>query len=99
MEKEEFKRFAKKKIDEIFAEIEELETRKVKNEKDVERSKEMDQYKQKLAELKAKRDDLKAKYQDLEKDSEAKWEESKKAFSSASDSFREGINEIRSLFK
>ncbi|SDB92828.1 sll1863 family stress response protein [Williamwhitmania taraxaci] len=94
MDKQTFKENAKKSIDDIFAKIEELEA---KNENFKERSK--IEYDENLAELKAKRDELQAKYRELENATEEKWDEVKIAFSSASESFKEGFSKITALFK
>lgn len=94
MDKQKYKENAKKSIDEIFAKIDELEK---KTESFKEKSKA--EYEKNIAELKAKRAELQAKYKALENASDDKWEEVKSAFSSASDSFKEGFSKITSLFK
>ena len=55
-------------------------------------------YKEKLAALKAKRNEIKAKYDELADATEEKWEEAKDVVSSASESFKEGFNKLKSLF-
>ena len=56
------------------------------------------EYKEKLADLKAKRNEMNAKYDELADATEEKWEESKGIFASASESFKEGFNKLKSLF-
>jgi hypothetical protein len=94
MDKEKFKNKAKDSIDEIFAKIDELE---VKKDKAIGEAK--IEYEEKLAELKSKKIELQAKYDKLVEASEENWEEVKVAFSSASESFKEGFSKIASLFK
>ena len=94
MDKETFKQNAKKSIDEIFDAIDRVQERAntVEGEAKV-------RFEQNLIELKAKKKDLQAKYDKLGNTSEEKWEEVKNAFSSASDSFKEGFKKITSLIK
>jgi hypothetical protein len=94
MDKEKFKNKAKDSIDEIFAKIDELE---VKKDKAIGEAK--IEYEEKLAELKTKKIELQAKYDKLVEATEENWEEVKVAFSSASESFKEGFSKIASLFK
>jgi len=94
MDKETFKQNAKKSIDEIFDAIDRVQERAntVEGEAKV-------RFEQNLIELKAKKKDLQAKYDKLGNTSEERWEEVKNAFSSASDSFKEGFKKITSLIK
>lgn len=92
MSKEDFKKKAKKGIDDIFAKIDELEAKKSKVEGDVKA-----EYEEKLNHLKTKKKELQAKHDELVIASDEKWEEVKSAFSSATDSFKEGFSKIASL--
>jgi hypothetical protein len=94
MDKENFKNKAKQSIDDIFAKIDELEAKKDKaiGEAKIE-------YEKRILELKSKKVELQAKYNKLVNASDENWEEVKNAFSSASDSFKEGFSKIASLFK
>ena len=94
MDRENFKNKAKQSIDEIFAKIDELEAKK---DKAFEGAK--IEYEVKITELKAKKEELTAKYNKLMDSSDENWEEVKNAFSSASESFKEGFSKIGSLFK
>jgi hypothetical protein len=94
MTREEFKKNAKKNLDDIFAKIDELEAKK-----DLAVQEAKLEFEQKIAELKQKKVELKAKFEKLENASEEKWEETKNAFASASVNFREGFSKISSLFK
>ena len=94
MDKESFKNKAKNSIDEIFAKIEDLEIKKNEAKADVKET-----YEKKLAELKSKKSELQKRYDDLLHASEDKWEEVKNAFTSSSESFKEGFSKIASLFK
>ena len=94
MDKETFKQNAKKSIDEIFDAIDRVQERAntVEGEAKV-------RFEQNLIELKAKKKDLQAKYDKLGNTSEERWEEVKNAFSSASESFKDGIKKIKSIIK
>jgi DNA repair exonuclease SbcCD ATPase subunit len=93
MNKEEFKAKANQTIDDVSAKINELESKKESAEQGAK-----SEYDEAIKDLKSKKSDLEAKYADLENASEDKWEEVKATFSSASDSFREGLTKISSLF-
>lgn len=54
--------------------------------------------KEKIAGLKAKRNEVKARFDELANATDDKWEESKRIFSSASESFKEGFSKLKSLF-
>lgn len=92
MDKEKFKLKATQSIDDFFAEIDELEAKKnkVKNEMKVE-------FEENLISLKLKKEDMQRKYDLLMKPSNDKWAETKTAFISASESFKEGFSKITSL--
>jgi uncharacterized coiled-coil DUF342 family protein len=92
MNKENFKKEAKKSIDDVFAKIDELEAKKDKVKEDAKA-----EYEEKLKNLKTKRKELQAKYDALVNASDEKWEEVKSTFSSATDSFKEGFSKIASL--
>ena len=94
MDKETFKQNAKNTIDEIYNAIERIQGKATKVEGEAK-----DNFEKNLLELRALKKDVKAKYDKLEYSSEEKWEEVKNAFSSASDSFKEGFNKIRSIIK
>lgn len=93
MNKEEFKAKAAKSIDEVAAKIDELKAKKESVEHHVKSD-----YEQAIKTLGNKKVEIQAKYDDLKDASEDKWEEAKEAFSSASDSFKEGLSKISSLF-
>ncbi len=93
MKKQEYQQEAKNFIDDVFAKIDELETKK---DKIVGEAK--FEYEKKIIMLKSKEKDLQEKYDDLINASDDKWEEVKSAFSSATDSFKEGLSKIKSLF-
>jgi len=94
MEKQEFKEKAKKRIDEIFAKIDELEASKDKVKDDF-----REKYNESIADLKKKKDVLIARYNELDEAKDSKWAEVKDAFSDASDSFKEGFSKLTSIFK
>jgi len=93
MTKEEFKAVANKTIDEVAAKIDELKAKK----ESVQENAKM-KYEEAIKVLEAKKAELEAKYVDLKNAGEHKWEEVRDAFSSASDSFKEGFSKIGSLF-
>ena len=94
MDRETFKQNAKNSIDEIFDAIERIQERAnvVQGEAKV-------RFEQNLVELKAKMNDLQARYNKLDNASDEKWEEVKNAFSSASESFKDGFKKITSIIK
>ncbi|MEA1874287.1 MAG: hypothetical protein U9N51_07670 [Bacteroidota bacterium] len=57
------------------------------------------EYLDKLSALKESRKDLQCKFDKLKNSTDEKWEETKNAFSSASDSFKEGFSDLFSMFK
>jgi hypothetical protein len=94
MDKETFKQNAKNGIDEIFDAIERVQERAtvVGEEAKV-------RFNETLVELRQKKKDVQAKYDELESSSDEKWEEVKGAFSSAFDSFKDGLKKITSIIK
>lgn len=94
MNKEEFKVKANRTIDEVSAKINEL-----KEKKELVEQGSKSKYEENLKTLKMKKTDLEAKYSELKNASDDKWEEVKNAFSSASDSYEEGLSKITSLLK
>jgi chromosome segregation ATPase len=81
---------AKAEYEEKLAEV------KAKKEKALEVVK--SEYDEKIVDLKTKKDELLARYDRLAEATEENWEEVKDAFSSASESFKEGFRKIASLF-
>jgi malate synthase len=93
MKKEEFKVKANQIIDDVSAKINLLKAKKDTAQGDAKAM-----YAESIKDLESKKTDLLAKYAKLETASEEKWEEVKNAFSSASDSFKEGWLKIKSQF-
>lgn len=93
MNRNEFKTNAKKSIDNLFSKIEELEAKKDKASAETKAK-----FGEQLSALKASQKDLMEKYKNMSEASEEKWEETKAAFSAASESFKEGFEKIKSLF-
>jgi hypothetical protein len=94
MDKETFKQNAKNGIDEIFDAIERVQERA-----NVVGEEARIRFNETLVELREKKKDIQAKYDELEDSSDEKWEEVKGAFSSAFDSFKEGLKKITSIIK
>ena len=94
MNRTEFKEKAKQTVDDFFAKMDELESKKNQAKEEVKSS-----YDRKVEKLKAEKAGLKEKYNNLMTVSDEKWEETKKAFTNASESFKEGVAEITSLVK
>lgn len=92
MNKEQYKEKAIKIIDEVSDQINELKAKKESLKEDVKI-----EYDENINNLETKRLDLKAKYLQLEKANEDKWEEAKEAFSSATHSFKEGLDKLKSI--
>jgi hypothetical protein len=101
MEKEKFKEEAAKAIDEIFAKIDELEakTEELKAQNDRAFAEAKEEYEEKIAQLKLKKEDLMLTYRKLQDSTEDDWDDVKLAFSSASESFKDGFSKIASIFK
>jgi hypothetical protein len=96
MDKETFKQNAKNGIDEIFDAIERVQERATVV---GEEAKAKVRFNETLVELREKKKDVQAKYDELESSSDEKWEEVKGAFSSAFDSFKDGLKKITSIIK
>lgn len=94
MERAEFKAKAKKKIDDLFSKIEELEDRKEQLKDDVRK-----EYEQHIFDLKVKKAELEMEFNALEQETEDKWESVKQSFSASAESFGEGLAKIGSFFK
>ncbi|MFP4664470.1 MAG: hypothetical protein ACLFM1_08580 [Bacteroidales bacterium] len=92
MQKEKYKIQAKKTIDEIFNQIEELE-RKQKNVSDKTRAK----YERQIAELKSKTADLKENYKKMETERDEKWHKAKRKFSESAEYIKEGLNKLSEI--
>jgi hypothetical protein len=94
MNKEKFREEAKKGIDELFDQIEELISKKVEL-----KEKSKAKYNKIMAEIKQIEADLEAKYKRWEESGDNKWTEAKEAFSKSAESFREAFKHLASLFK
>ena len=94
MDKETFKQNAKNGIDEIFDAIERVQERA-----NIVGEEAKARFNETLVELREKKKDVQTKYDELESTSDEKWEEVKGAFSSAFDSFKEGLKKITSIIK
>ncbi len=94
MDKETYKAKAKKSIDDIFAKIDELETKKSEAQQGAK-----EKYTEKITELKAKKNDLQLKYDELVNATEERWETAKTKFSESTDYFKRGIAELGEIFK
>ena len=94
MNRVEFKEQAKQTVNDFFAKIDELEAKKNQAKDEVKGS-----YDRKIEKLKAEKEGLKEKYDNLMNATDEKWDETKKAFTSASESFKAGVSEITSLVK
>lgn len=92
MDKENFKKEAKKKIDHVFTMIDNIDAKKnnVKGNVKIE-------YEDRLSNLKLNKIHLQVKYDELIDASDDKWEEMKNAFNSSTDSFKDWISKITSL--
>jgi hypothetical protein len=93
MEREEFKEKTKKSIDDLFIRIEKLEAKmkKAKADAKIEYKDEIDELKQKKAEMQALLDKVENAVGD-------KWEEVKTAFSESAPSFKEGFARLAKIF-
>lgn len=92
MDKADFKKKAKNSMDDIFAKIDTLDAKKDKVKEDVKA-----EYQEQLNNLKSDKKELQATYDELLNASDEKWEKVKGSFSSATDSFKEGLSKIGSL--
>jgi chromosome segregation ATPase len=93
MNKEEFKAKANQTIDEISAKINEMKAKRASVKEDLKVD-----YDKAIKELESKKADMEVKYADLKDAAEEKWDEAKVAFSAASDSVKEGLNKLKSMF-
>ncbi|HNS11090.1 MAG TPA: hypothetical protein PKM97_00645 [Bacteroidia bacterium] len=87
-----FKENAKKTIDKIFMQIDELEAKK-----DLAKAKAKVEYTELINNLKSKKFELQEKYKNLEKSSEEKWDSASKDFSKSAEFFKEGISKVASM--
>lgn len=94
MEKTEFKEKAKRKIDEIFAKIDDLEGKREKAKEEAKST-----YDTIIADLKAKKKELQEKYEALDQAKDEKWAEAKKDFDTSAESFKKGFSKLLSLFE
>lgn len=92
MEREEFKKNAKKNIDAIFNKIDELETKEQKLEEHIKT-----EYNERLSDLKAMKNELQGHYDELVDATDKTWEKVKNTFSSTAESFEQGLSEIANL--
>lgn len=93
MDKDELKSKAGEMIDEADAKIDTLKTKKDEAKKRVE-----SQYNEAIEKLKAKRSEIEAQIDRMDDAADDEWEDIKKTFSDASDSFREGFQKLSHLF-
>lgn len=93
MEREEFKEKAKKSIDDLFAEIEKLEARMKQAKADAKVK-----YKDEIDELKQKKAEMQGILDQVENAVEDKWEEVKTAFNESAPSFKEGFARLAKIF-
>jgi SMC interacting uncharacterized protein involved in chromosome segregation len=93
MEREEFKEKAKQGIDELFVQIEKLEAKMKQASADAKIK-----YKDEIDELKQKKAEMQGVLDKLENAVEDKWEEVKAAFNESAPSFREGFARLGKIF-
>ena len=93
MEREEFKVKAKQSIDDLFVQIEKLEA-KMKQAKADSKVK----YKAEIDELKQKKAEMQNVLDKVENAVENKWEEVKAAFNESAPSFKEGFAKLGKIF-
>ncbi len=94
MEKDKFRERIKKSIDELFASIDELDSRKGEL-KDKSKAK----YNEIMAEIKQLEAVIEAKHQRVQNTDDKNWEEAKKAFRQSAVSFREAFENLASYLK
>ncbi len=94
MDRNKLKEKAKTAIDDIFAKVDELESKRGEVQEDLKVK-----YDERIADLKTRRVELQSRYKELASASEGKWEEASKAFNSSLDSFKEGFSKLASIFK
>jgi len=92
MNKSEFRKNAKNKIDRLFVKIEDLETKKNQVSEDA-----LEKYEETIRNLKYKRARLQQNYHALEIVAEEQWVETKKEFVNATESINEGVKELVAL--
>ena len=93
MEREEFKEKAKQSIDDLFVQIEKLEAKMKKAKADAKVK-----YKTEIDELKQKKAEMQNVLDKVENAVEDKWEEVKAAFSESAPSFKEGFARLGKIF-
>jgi hypothetical protein len=93
MEREEFKEKAKQSIDDLFIQIEKLEA-KMKQAKADAKVK----YKDEIDELRQKKAEMQSVLDKVENAVEDKWEEVKAAFNESAPSFKEGFARLARIF-
>jgi hypothetical protein len=93
MEREEFKEKAKQSIDDLFIQIEKLEA-KMKQAKADAKVK----YKDEIDELRQKKAEMQSVLDKVENAVEDKWEEVKAAFNESAPSFKEGFARLAKIF-
>lgn len=94
MEKDKFRDRIKKSIDELFASIDELDSRKEEL-KDKTKAK----YHEVMAEIKQLEAVLEARHQRVQHADDRNWEEAKKAFKQSAASFREAFENLATYLK
>jgi SMC interacting uncharacterized protein involved in chromosome segregation len=93
MEREEFKEKAKQSIDDLFAQIEKLEAKMKQSKADAKVK-----YKAEIDELKQKKAEMQNVLDKVENAVENKWEEVKAAFNESGPSFKEGFARLGKIF-
>jgi len=93
MNKAEIKNKAKNAIDEAYAKISELESKR-----DHMSSELRGEFDEKIKALKAKGEELKQKISSYEEEGEDKWDEVKDILSDSMESFKEGFSKLGKLF-
>jgi SMC interacting uncharacterized protein involved in chromosome segregation len=93
MEREEFKEKTKQGIDELFAQIDKLEGKMKQASADAKVK-----YKDEIDELRQKKAEMQNVLDKLENAVEDKWEEVKAAFNESAPSFREGFARLGKIF-
>lgn len=93
MSKEDVKKNAKKNIDKLFDEIDNMEAKKDQL-SETSRKK----YNEKISDLKERKEHLIKKYHELENVGEDKWDEIAASFDKAGESFKKGFKEIAEIF-
>lgn len=94
MDKEEKRENAKKRIDQLFDRLEDLEE-KFKNASETRKL----ELKREMDEVRKLRDDLQTKYADLQQATESSAKEIKSAFEQSANIFRERLNNISQTFR